>query len=440
MKTKLILLFVLSFFAVMASAQTWNEVGNGGFSSGEVYSLKMALDGDIPYVAYIDDTYDRKITVMKFNGSIWEPVGVPGFGEPAVDLDFVIENGYIYVAYASQENKISVMTLLGGTWQYVGTPGFAQSGSISLSASAGVPYVAFSDDDASGKVTVKKYGSGWQTVGTPGFTTDTYVGVIDIKVADGIYIAYRNDDLKTTVMSFNSNNDTWSVVGEPGFTGTLSGEKYLTIYQNSPCVIAWNNNAQATVYSFSGSTWQILGNEGISVGQAEYSSITTAPDGSLYIAYNDMGNANKVYVKKYVNGVWEGVGNDAVSKLSGEEITISVNQNGKPYIAYKDWWYMRRATVMAYGKANGINDHLSIENVHIFPNPAGDNIRIRNMGNITIENMKIYDREGRLVFEKPLPLKKGDEKTINLSVLIPGIYHLTMTNGNETINKVLIKN
>ena len=58
----------------------WEDVGNSGFSTGEVEYTSIAINSSgNPYVVYRNSTGDGKATVKKFDGYFWETVGASGF-------------------------------------------------------------------------------------------------------------------------------------------------------------------------------------------------------------------------------------------------------------------------------------------------------------------------------------------------------------------------
>ena len=59
---------------------SWQNVGNGGFSSGVVQYTNLAFSptGQL-FVAFQDNANSGKTTVMKFDGATWSNVGAAGF-------------------------------------------------------------------------------------------------------------------------------------------------------------------------------------------------------------------------------------------------------------------------------------------------------------------------------------------------------------------------
>ena len=139
-------------------AAVWTTVGTGGLSEKTARNPKIAIDSaGTPYVLYGDENSLNKATVMKYNGSTWENVGLAGFSAGAV-------------------------------------------GFITLQVKDSVPYVAFEDGSCSGRPTVMKYDGNWELVGIAGFTS-----------ADAVYISLQVDDDGTAYISFSDYNSVWKV-------------------------------------------------------------------------------------------------------------------------------------------------------------------------------------------------------------------------------------
>ena len=150
-----------------AAGTTWENVGNPGFSAAQAQGLSMALNsGGIPYVSFGDGSPGRAM-VMRLNaaGTAWENVGNSGFSAGAAYYTSLAMSsiGVPYIAFqdGGNGNKTTVMRLnaAGTTWEYVGRAGFSPGAVNGLSlalSNTGVPYVAFSDENNGGKITVMK--------------------------------------------------------------------------------------------------------------------------------------------------------------------------------------------------------------------------------------------------------------------------------------------
>jgi len=74
------------------------------------------------------------------------------------------------------------------------------------------------------------------------------------------------------------------------------------------------------------------------------------------------------------------------------------------------------------------------ESISIYPNPTIEVLNIESSG-VAIENVKIYDINGRLVKE----IKINDESQINVSQLQKGVYIIEMKTSMGVLRKKLIK-
>lgn len=83
---------------------------------------------------------------------------------------------------------------------------------------------------------------------------------------------------------------------------------------------------------------------------------------------------------------------------------------------------------------------LSLENgITMYPNPAQNNVTIKNSNNVKLDQLAIYDIYGRLI--NTIDLRDmQQEKIINVSDLTPGIYMLHLQSNGARTTKRLIKN
>lgn len=110
------------------SQGSWVPVGTSGFSNGYALNARMSF----PYIAYRDLSIDGKIVVKKYDGNLWETVGVEGFSEYPVEwsasISITSDSNTPYVAFQDSENgdDLSVMKFNGSSWEYVGIPHFSE--------------------------------------------------------------------------------------------------------------------------------------------------------------------------------------------------------------------------------------------------------------------------------------------------------------------------
>ncbi|MFP7655182.1 hypothetical protein [Chryseobacterium proteolyticum] len=120
-----------------------------------------------------------------------------------------------------------------------------------------------------------------------------------------------------SIFLFGQNN-TWQPLGpddssQPSF-GT-SDVTSLTMAPNGTLYFGYRdyvNNSKATVKKFNGTNWETVGTEGFSDGIISQIDLTTAPDGTPYIAYQDYANGSKLTVKKIQ---WYQLGNSRNTRI-----------------------------------------------------------------------------------------------------------------------------
>ncbi len=224
---------------------SWSYLGaENGISAGAVNdspSLGIDSSGDV-YVAYRDDANLGKLTVQKWNGTVWSPlegVGVSAgqVNKPSLGID---SSKNVYVAYTgSSPYKLIVQKWDGNEneWSYVGagtgiTVGMAASPSLGIDSSGNV-YVAYQNGTPR-KLTVQKWSEGsWSEVGSADISAGAvWSPSLGIDSSGNVYVAYIGPDpYKLIIQKWNGNE--WSYVGES--TGITAGESEtpsLGIYNN----------------------------------------------------------------------------------------------------------------------------------------------------------------------------------------------------------------
>ncbi len=98
-----------------------------------------------------------------------------------------------------------------------------------------------------------------------------------------------------------------------------------------------------------GSSWAPFGTAGFSTGVADYTSITVSrQDSSIYVAFKDIANGNKVTVMRSSNGgAWTVIGNAGFSAGAVDHVSIAVH-NSRPMVAFKDYSNGGRLSIMRW--------------------------------------------------------------------------------------------
>ncbi len=350
------------------NGSSWQNVGNAGFSAGQVNYPSLALSASgTPYLAYLDLANSAKATAMYYDGSSWQNVGNVGFsagGGSFTDIAITADgNPYVAYADASSGNKATVM-------QY-SDKDFVVRNSASTYVSDSVKYVLRARNAygcevfdsitirAVSHITVNLSGNSQICVGE--------TGLISATVSEGkrpyTYL-WSNGATSETVFnlpagtySFTATDDlgykdsaTFTISSYPDITPSITGGD--TAYYISGDSVQLSVNALSGVtydwYRVLPENWSDLGSTGFSSGEADYTSLALASNGTPYVAYMDIANGYKATVKKYENGSWSNVGNASFSSGVANYINLAVAPNGSPYVAYRDGARSNNATVMFF--------------------------------------------------------------------------------------------
>ncbi len=86
----------------------------------------------------------------------------------------------------------------------------------------------------------------------------------------------------------------------------------------------------------------------------------------------------------------------------------------------------------------GINESSSLNDLTLYPNPAGNELRIDN-GELIIREVKIFNALGEA--QPPTPSRsEGEKATIDVSSLRPGIYFVQITDASgRRVNRKIVK-
>ncbi len=249
----------------------WTQIGDilsneTGFGEG------LAIDSnDTPYVVFQNSDKDFQfilVTVKKFDGMKWVPVGKEKFLEVwgLFAKSLVVDTLHTpYLGYVDKNHQLKVIKFDGQQWVAIGKglpESWVQTGECNLVIDTkNTLYISFIDTTHGSKPTVMKFdGEQWVIVGEPGFT-DAKPGCVGYAScgslaldANGMpYFAY-NDFIagyRTSVMKFNGSE--WKIVGAPGFTdsGAVYEKLFIDPSTQQPCVayVFDNQNGMVSCYN-----------------------------------------------------------------------------------------------------------------------------------------------------------------------------------------------
>lgn len=239
--------------------------------------------------------------------------------------------------------RVSIATF---DWQLVDTAGFTP-GTSAYNAVAidnsGTPYVAFSDNNQSDKVSVMKYTGGhWAYVGAAGISTGaaSYIS-IEIDPSGTPYIAYK--DSRIFVKKFDAQSGTWEFVG--GSTGIIANQASLALNSAGIPFIAYESVGSITVKKLIGTAWSAVGNDPL-VTSSQKPSLTIDKNDNLWLAYRNSGGTIAV-IKNSGGYNWFGItGTGGIGTSPTDYLCIASDTTGKPYVAFQNG--NTKATVMKY--------------------------------------------------------------------------------------------
>jgi len=352
--------------ATTLTTPDWNVVGTAGFSAGisDYVSQAFAPDGT-PYVAYKDTANNGKATVMKYVNGTWSAVGSAGFTAGAANYTSMAfaPDGTPYVAYSDDVNSgiATVMKYDNGSWNLVGGAGLSagKASFIKISfAPDGSPWVACQDEADSSKAMVMKYSEGtWSAVGSAGVSAGQADFISLAFAMDGTpHVTYQDalNDSKVTVKRLNSNGTSWDMVGGSGLSAGLGPYPSSAFAPDGTLYVAYQDlTYMATVMKCSSNgngtcIWELVGNAGLSAARVVFTSLAFDPEGIPYVAYAGLSAANKATVMKYNTGdnTWSAVGTAGFSAGSVPYISLAFGPDGIPCVFYKDRGNGDKVTMM----------------------------------------------------------------------------------------------
>lgn len=189
--------------AMKFDGSNWVIVGNAGFSNAGTSFSRIAIDkNNVPYVIFKDGSCNPNgPTVVKFDGNSWVTVGSSCIsGTSSGDTpDIAIDTNNIpYIVYQKDWTlqRAVCQKFNGSIWEDVGLNGISTNKitytKIGFNGNND-PFITYSDKtDLDSKATVKKFdGVNWVTIGNEGFSL-TRSASLNLGVSKGgtLYIGY----------------------------------------------------------------------------------------------------------------------------------------------------------------------------------------------------------------------------------------------------------
>ncbi len=412
---------------------SWEYVGERGFSPADINMPYLDFDSQgNPYAGFKDrdEIYNGgtyAVTVMKYNGTIWEVIGergiIPCWSGCAMQLD---NNDVPYIAAAEgangDDNQLRIFKYDGTNWIEPASGAQSEQQVFGLNIrfnSQNVPHVAFTEFASIGtddKVTVKMWsGVAWEKLGHPISEGPGYYPCIEFDNQDNLYISYQD---------------------------------YV------------HGSAPAGVKVWDGNTWIYTGNLSTINNRAEFISLTLDQNQQPWISYSDVFTGYALSVYQYLNpattySVHFSIANNLEPTITldnfapqiatgGTATFTGVSETPAPGISYTielQGYETINDNVIVDGDEH-IDINLSSTNISetqnnaisIYPNPTNGIINLEFADN-KIQTLKILDITGKMIFEKATINKK---ETIDLSGFGNGVYFIKIQTDKEIFSQKLI--
>ena len=343
----------------------WQYIGDidaDGIASVE--KTCVWVDKMTPYAAYLDSGTGGKVSVMKFNDIIWEPLGPKWVSESSSSYPaFAIKNGKYYAAFCDGGDSSRINFLRYNSpleWGRLGNNVISSKPtsfcSIDIS-DTGIFYAAYCDNEYNDRVCVKQFnanGRDWESAGN----TDIY----NYKASDTIisvsrnvpYIAFIDKDRygsngKIFVMKLNMTSNKWEMLGSGGIGSGSAAYLDFKVSDEGVPYIAFcegSNNSKLRVMKFLNNSWSYIENNGVSSGPATYSKIYIY-NSMPYVAYCDYVNNQKLTVACYDGKIWKNIGGAGFTPGAITNISLFVHYSA-PYVAFCDKTSNDKIRVMKY--------------------------------------------------------------------------------------------
>ena len=339
------------------NGSAWSKIGGDGVSSSwntnyeQVTSLSN--DGTNIYAGLGNTTTDAE--VWRFNGTVWAQIGGDGLNSSwNTNYETVISMRYLgtnlYVGLGTTADDAEVWRWNGTTWTMIGGDGINSS----WAAATYEGVFSFTDDGTNiyaglgttaGDNEVWRWnGTSWTQIGGDGLNsgfTNTHTQVNALLYANStLYAGLVSTNNNAEVWSFNGTS--WTRIGGGGINKSwgffnLQNVESMAVYGSNLYAGTGNTVAgNAQVWRFNGSTWTIVGGQGVNTSWAattyeDVMSMVTM-GGNLYVGLGT--TANDAEVWKFNGTSWTQVGGDSLNSgwtTNYEEVYALASLGGNLY-------------------------------------------------------------------------------------------------------------
>ncbi len=349
----------------------------------EIKVIRRGID-PIEYIIFKDltDIYSAKIEAKgeeKIAEILWNELGVQKEGNVMASESqgtesslSVSENGKVFVAYEDGEDKNKARIRSVGAKEAQNLEGQnSQQGKISqqkggdpfVEASSEKTYVGFMDYQNGARARIREWdGVEWRDLADANHPeglisiSKGHEPVLALDQSKQLYVAFNQGansevecgDELCWVKVMKWSGDVWedlgdqsfvqqSVNNQPGTEVAIAASKI-----DESVYIAFQNQSQNNkiqVKQYDGERWKNISNldNNLATNISGFSpSITTGKNGGLYLAYVGE-NFEKLYIQEWDGNEWHPVGDGAISSGKCSEVDIAVSDSGIIYAAYSQY-------------------------------------------------------------------------------------------------------
>jgi hypothetical protein len=319
----------------------WAKIGGDGVGSSWAAALNIEAvrslenDGTNIYAGLGDSAQDAE--VWQYNGTTWAKIGGDGVGsswaaadniEQVLSLDYF--GGNLYAGTGLTAGDGDLWRYNGTTWTKIGGDGLNSGWAAStyevvpaITNDGTTLYAGVGNSNGEGEV-YSWNGSTWAKFGGDALNSSWTTNQ-----GDGVYaLTYANSTLYTGTYDaagdshlWGWNASTWTQIGGGyvnqswGFYGLQSAESSTTLNGKLYVGTGVTTAGNAQVWEYDGSTWTVIGGQGINGSWAKYTYENVFAlqnyNGELYAGIGTTANDGEVW--KYDGSTWTQVGGDTLN-------------------------------------------------------------------------------------------------------------------------------
>jgi hypothetical protein len=306
---------------------TWTQIGGDG--TGWVAAtyetvISMRYFGSNLYAGLGSSTGDG--SVWKYNGSTWTEIGGDGTGWAASTYEgvysFTDDGTNLYAGLGSTAGDNEIWKYNGTTWTQIGgdglNSGFTNTHTVvqSMTYGGGKLYAGL-QATAANAAEWSYDGTAWTKIGG-GYLNNSWgyynLQDVDSMTVSGDYLyAGTGNATAGNAQVWQFNGSTWHIVGGQGINSSWAADTYegvstLQSYGGNLYAGLGTGTGDGSVWKYNGTSWTKIGGDGTGWAASRFEKVNamTVMSGSLYVGLGV--SANDAQVWKYNGTTWTQVG------------------------------------------------------------------------------------------------------------------------------------